>query len=213
MMTDTTSRDLSRRPSSARYELLLRRLRATTSPSPKNDPLDGPIEALDAVLSFLIADPETRHDRTFRALGELHLALHDLRSGGNPELLFKKRSTGGRPPRSGLDNLRVNVALAIDCLMEVGQSERSAAQWVAKEATSSGILVSAKGNAAGQPLRPETASRWRHEMGSNPASPAERMYRQRSARRTLPQSTEEAEELARRYLQMLLPSGILKNPP
>ena len=149
-----------------RYKELVERLLDLQRRQPLVDHLTASLEALGAVLSFLIAEPRfvftESQSEALRPLWRLYLALMDRTAGAKPKLFFDppvRSSKGGAPSYTSAVPLRAIVNTALLGLCESGISQQSATKWLAAELKHAGIRHN------GRLIDARTLTRWRSELG------------------------------------------------
>ena len=156
---------MSGRPDAAKYETLVERLseierRASTS---ELDHLAASFEALNAVITYLGADPRIVERGATRSLGRLRFALHDRMLGAKPKLFFEppdRKGAQGAPSYTSAVVLRPLVISAFLSLRNGGLSKEEASRWLAAELKESGVI-----QPNGRAVNARTIVRWHTELG------------------------------------------------
>jgi hypothetical protein len=149
-----------------RYKELVQRLLDLQRRQPSVDHLTASLEALDAVLNFLIAEPRfvftESQSEALTPLCRLYFALMDRAAGAKPKLFFDppiRFSKGGAPSYTSAVLLRAIVNTALLGLCKSGISQQNASKWLAAELKHAGIRHN------GRLIEARTLTRWRSELG------------------------------------------------
>ena len=130
-----------RRPSTARYEALIRELSVSqfNLENGNHDALALGSYALACVIEFLNADATVMDAGITNPLSVILNALHDCRRGGRPPLLFNRPRASGRPTDQTFDAVKAAAAMGIEVLLSVRVKRVEAGQYVAGEARKLGL--------------------------------------------------------------------------
>jgi hypothetical protein len=148
------------------YEKLIERLLDLQRRQPAVDPLTASLEALIAVLDFLIDEPRFvftgDQSQALRPLWRLLFALMDRAAGSKPKLFFDppiRPNKGGAPSYTSAVFLRAIVNVALLGLCEAGIPQQNATKWLAAELKHAGI------SQKGRLIDARILTRWRSERG------------------------------------------------
>jgi hypothetical protein len=129
------------RPSTARYEALIRELSVSqfNLESGKHDALAIGEYALASVIEFLNADPSVMDSGITNSLSIILNALHDCRRGARPPLFFDRPRSSGRPTDQTFDAVKAAAAMGIEVLLAARVKRSEAGRYVAGEARKLGL--------------------------------------------------------------------------
>ena len=189
-----------RRPSTARYEMLVQQLVGCEQllESQQGDPLGVAGFALASVIEFLVADEAVMDAGITNPLSIILNALHDLRHGGKPPLLFERSGCRGRPTDQTFDAVKAAAAMGIEVLLPFKVSRSRAGQYVASVACN---LKLKQPN--GKAITSRTVLGWRDEIETAKSEIGAKVFRGLKERRiSEPPLVDEkqARALAREYL-------------
>ena len=132
---------LVRRPSLPPFEQLVHALAQCQYDleAGTNDPLAVAGYAIGTVIEFINSDLQMMDAGITNPLALIQNALHDLRNGGRPALLFDRPKSPGRPTNQAFDGLKATAALAVDVLISCKVKRGDAGKYVAGEARKLGL--------------------------------------------------------------------------
>ncbi|HQT80514.1 MAG TPA: hypothetical protein PLD10_26030 [Rhodopila sp.] len=199
LMRQGGPRSVIRRPSTGRYEKLIRELAISqfNLDSGKHDQLAIIVYALNAVIDFINSDPLAFSTGVSNPLSMILNALHDIRRGGRPGLLFERPRSPGRPTDQAFDAIKAAAAMGVEVLLQF-MKRAEAGSYVALQAKQLGLRrPDRKQITAGAILS------WRDEIEVSKSLLGAKLFRDlkaaRQARRP-PRSLGEAQALVRELL-------------
>jgi len=184
-----------------RYERMLAELAVATSgfkqEQDQSNRLGRTAYALNAVVQFLIEDPDVNATGLAAPLEALLLAANELSHGGRPKLIFgcKVSSAAGN---WGLDLLKAVVVVGADILITGNAMPvREACKFVAREMKTLGLTTP-----DGETVSPKRVQDWRNNLNSKgKASDVFREFYQQL--RDAQEPTSDLEEAKRRVKELL----------
>ena len=142
------------------------------------DPLAIAGYAIGTVIEFINSDPEIMDAGITNPLALIQNALHDLRFGGRPAVLFDRPKSRGRPTNQAFDGLKAATALAVDVLISCKVKRAEAGRYVAAEARKLGIRAP-----NGREINGLVVLGWRNEIEVSKSECGAEIYRQLKAHR------------------------------
>ena len=137
----------------------------------RGDELRVVVTALFSVVIFLEADDAVARSGLTRPLRKLLAALRDRMQGATSPLLFSRPRKRGRPKDVSFMGAHGVIAVAVDVLIEGGETKQAAARFVAAE------LRSAEIRPGGETITAREVLQWRDEIGGGAPELAERTYK------------------------------------
>ncbi len=163
------------------------------------DPLAAAGYAIGQVIEFINSDPQIMEMGITNPLALIENALHDLRHGGRPSVLFNRPKSRGRPTNQAFDGLKAAAALAVDVLISCKVNRGDAGKYVAAEARKLGIH-----QPNGKEISGRTVLGWRNEIEISKSECGAEIYRQLKAHRSKARpitDVDEAKVIATQFLR------------
>jgi hypothetical protein len=188
------------RPSTARYEALIRELVKCQNGLRRGegDPLSITGYALASVIEFLHGDQGVMDSGITNALAVVMNALNDRRNGGRPRLLFDKRKSCGRPTNQAFDGVKAAAAMGLEVLLKHGLTRDQAGRYLAAQASKLGLRLP-----DGKEIGKEAVLRWRDEIDTAKSAIGAEVFKLLKARRASDvaiANLNQAKDIARGYL-------------
>jgi hypothetical protein len=171
---------LVRRPSLLQFEHLVQALAQCQHglEAGTGDPLAIAGYAIGRVIEFINSDPEIMDSGITNPLSLIENALHDLRQGGRPSVLFDRPKSGGRPTNQAFDAFKAATAFAVDVLISCKVKRADAGKYVAAEARKLGLRQQ-----NGKDITGRTVLGWRDEIEISKSECGVEVYRMLQAHR------------------------------
>ncbi len=146
-----------------RYVRLIKELKTSNEPAPELDELLVCCFALNRVITFLEGDPDAVLSGAVKSLNQLNAALHDVRQGAKPTLIFKPRSTC-RPTNTAFDAARAQIAVVAWVLIDhVGMDKNEAAKFIENKCKEFGVRHPKTATDPSRAISKAEVLRWRAE--------------------------------------------------
>jgi hypothetical protein len=155
-------------PSEAKYQQMLGVLRKQTESVASTDDnkarLDAGVEALRAVVVYLVSDPEVAREFLTQPLAIIENAVFDKGRGKSVALLEHAPTREGPPAGTKREETQGSMAFALDLLAKSGRGTKNAAAWLAQEAKKLGLRCE-----GGALIQPRQVINWRSEISRGKA--------------------------------------------
>jgi hypothetical protein len=165
----------------SRYTLLIEQLQTSADPPAGLDELSVCYFALNRVITFLQGDQNAVRSGAVKTLNHLNAALHDVRQGAKPPLIFKPRSSR-RPTNTAFDAARTQIAIVACILIEDADMDKNeAGKFIENKCKEFGVRhPKTADNPNGKAISKEDVLRWRDQGDAYAPEGVRHAYRELS---------------------------------